>query len=497
MSNYGTVGADAHPHDPALPADDETGVLLAKHDHGDGDAMNAHGGPPPKPPKNCVDRALEWVLPPGSIAASAFNLCAATLGAGTLGLPYAMAHTGSVIGTTMLVLCGLATVFTVGLLIETLESTGHATYEALSKHLFGARFEKVVAFLIVMFCWGCACVYVVVIGSIIKPMQAVKSLPQGAWGVRLMTCIFWVLFMFPLSLLRDINSLRYASLVGFLSTVYLVIAIVAFAALRDVSEKGNVIAFHPPTFNFWSSMTVFSFSYCCQTNAFEIYHELSAATPGRMKRAAGVSMTFCTALYIVSGIAGIAAFGEGVQSNILNNFSNPQNVAYLLLAFLAITFTVTMAFPVAIFPTRDAVLQMMGYKNAYDTPTTTRIVVCTLLATSALILGLFVPNIQVLFSVLGGVCGSSLGYCLPVLFAWKAGVLRWEHGRVRFVAAWVIFVLGAVFGTVGTITTIVSQIQGSDPAPAAVGNMTSTTTTTTIARTTATAAVQMLFTAMP
>lgn len=442
--------ADDHAHDHA-------------HDHDDHDDEESAAAA--KPPPNIVDRALNWLLPPGSIPSSAFNLCAATLGAGTVGLPYAMAYTGAVIGSIALALCGAATVYTIDLLIQTLEVTGHDTYEKLSRHLIGPKFEKTVAFLIVAFCWGVACVYVVVVGSIIKPMQVLTWMPQGIWGDRLLTAAFWLIFMLPLSNLRDINSLRYASLVGFLATCYLVLAIVLYAALEhgpSISEKDNVDLVHAADFNFWSSLTVFSFSYCCQTNAFEIYHELKQRSVVRMRHAAMLSMSFCTCLYIISGVAGLAAFGYAIESNILTNFANPQNTGYLVVAFISITFTVTLAFPVAIFPTRDAVLQLLGYKNAYSTPNAVRYLVCTLLAASALVLGLFVPNIQILFSILGGVCGSSLGYCLPVLFAWKAGVIAWNKSKSNFVLGWTVFSVGAICGFVGTLTTLISLFNGSN-----------------------------------
>lgn len=442
-----------HPNDTTKLIKSDSEGAGDDHSHGDGAA---------KPPANIVDRALNWMLPPGSIPSSSFNLCAATLGAGTLGLPYAMYHTGALIGSITLVLCGIATVYTIDLLIRTLERTGFNTYEALSRHLVGPKFEKAVAFLIVAFCWGVACVYVVVIGTITKPMQTLSWVPQGDWGNRLMSFIFWILFMLPLSNLRDINSLRYASLVGFLATCYLVLAIVLYAALQDENARKNVDLAHAADFNFWSSLTVFSFSYCCQTNAFEIYHELKQASPGRMKKAAVLGMTFCTALYVISGCAGLAAFGSGIESNILSNFHDPQNTGYVVLAFVAITFTVTLAFPVAIFPTRDAILQVLGYKNAYVTPNRVRYLVCTLLAFSALLLGLFVPNVQILFSILGGVCGSSLGYCLPVFFAWKAGVISWSETKFHFIVSWFIFAVGAVFGTLGTLTTIIGLFQSSN-----------------------------------
>jgi amino acid permease len=229
--------------------------------------------------------------------------------------------------------------------------------------------------------------------------------------------------------------------------------------------------------NFLSALTVFSFSYCCQTNAFEIYHELQDPTPKRMTRAGIWAASICTSLYIIAGIAGSADFGANVASNILNNYENPQKTPYVMAAFVAICITVTTAFPICIFPTRDAVLQVMGYATVYDTPPRVRIGVSAFLAFTALLLGLFVPNIQVMFSVLGGVCGSLLGYCLPVIFAYRAGVLTLEKsGPVRFGIGVAVCVGGGICGIVGTFTSIYSTIKGngssSSPSAAPFNNST-------------------------
>mmetsp|Transcript_38240 Transcript_38240/g.118175 ORF Transcript_38240/g.118175 Transcript_38240/m.118175 type:complete len:444 (-) Transcript_38240:166-1497(-) len=397
-------------------------------------------------------------LPHGSVASSAFNLASATLGAGALALPEAMSMTGDVIGVIMLSLSCAATIYSIRLLMIVVERTGYVTYEEIAKKLVGPKFEKLVAGLIVAFCWGVTLVYVVAIGKVLASFDKASGFPdafKGEWGHRLITTIFWCVFMLPLSLAKEINTLRYASLVGMLSTAFLVVAIVVHSAQ---SGKNQLKAANW-SYKMVSALPVYSFSYCCQTNSFEIYAELNGRSVRKMTFTTAVSMIACTCIYVVAGIAGFAEFGTNTDGDILSNYGLPTKTPYIAVAVVAISFTLTMAFPICIFPTRDAVVQMMGYHNVYETPTRTRLLVAGCLATASIILGLFVPDIQLLFGVLGGIFGSSLGYILPVIFAWKSGEWTVETvGWPDVIGTWVLLIGGIICGVGGTVLTLYGTI---------------------------------------
>jgi amino acid permease len=404
-------------------------------------------------------------LPHGSMASSGFNLASATLGAGTLALPAAFQSSGVVLGALLLILCAAATVYSIRLLIKVAEKTGHMTYESMSKNLIGKRMDYVTEALIVLFCWGITVVYVVMIGNILDPLRDVKGFPEvfkGANGLRLLTTIFWAIFMLPLSLAKEINTLRYASMVGIMATFVLMSAVVAHCVLdnqpRDKpKETTNYAVFN---LNMIMALPIITFSFCCQTNCFEIYTELSKRSVRRMTLSAAVSMTICTCIYIVVGSAGYIDFHNAVHGNILKNYS-PVGTPYLEVAFVAISITLTMAFPICIFPTRDAFIQLFGYKDAYTVPPKVRLLISFVLASASLVVGLFTPGVKVLFDLLGGVCGSSLSFILPAIFALRAG--DWTVARVGWtdvILTWALLIVGIIVGVLGTVVPIVQMIQG-------------------------------------
>lgn len=403
------------------------------------------------------------LLPHGSPAASGFNLASATLGAGTLSLPSAMASAGGVFGALFLLCCCAGTVYAIRLLIMTLEITGHATYEELARHLVAPWFEKLTAFFIVIFCWGITIVYVVAMGDILDPIRKIDGFPevfQGTWGLRFMTVIFWSIFMLPLSLAKEINTLRYASLTGVGATVVLVTAVVVHSAQSEETSPSNLKP-AKVSLDMILALPIIIFSYCCQTNAFEVYAELKDRSANKMTLIAGVSMAICTAIYITVGTAGAMEFGDNTEGNILKNFSDPTGTPYIAFAFVCMSLTLTMAFPICIFPTRDAVLQIMGFKSAYETPDRIRLLVCGSLATASVIAGLFVPGVSILFGLLGGICGSTLAFIWPAVFAMRTGKWTVENvGLVNVVATWVLLGVGVLSGVLGTGVSIYEQIKG-------------------------------------
>ena len=402
---------------------------------------------------------LQALLPHGGLVSSGFNMASATLGAGTLSLPTAINHCGVLPGIIFLAVCCSSTVYTVRLLVTVMERTGHKTYEQMAKNLVGPAFEKTTIFLIVLFCWGISVVYLVAIKDALEPLQTLSVWPEalaGIWGRRLLTTVFWACFMLPLSIRKDVNSLRFASVAGVLSSVYLSIAIVVHG-LRSENAVRNLVWVRFD-FSMLMAMPICIFSFCCQTNVFEIYNEMRPRSKNRITVSAIASMTLCTCLYVAAGASGAADFGDETEGDILSNYE-PTESAYLAFGFAAITVTLSMAFPICIMPTRDACLHLMHYKDVYDVPASTRIVVAGLLSVVSLIMGLFTPGIEILFGLLGGICGSALAFIWPAVFVLSLG--DWDRAHVglrNVIAVWALVVGGCFAGALGTITSVLHSL---------------------------------------
>lgn len=405
----------------------------------------------------------------GGLISSAFNLSSATCGAGVLALPYAMQHCGTVTGTlTLIFVCNL-TIYSVFLLTKVSALTKLMTYEELAIDLVGPITEKVTATIIVVFCWGVAVMYIVMMGDFIVPLFEAVGLSHKVHR-RTAMVLFWALVMFPLSLARRIQTLRYASIIGTVSTLLLAGALVD-RFVQERREDANRPRLDPGRHTLpraplarWDSgligaLTTFVFSYCCQPVAPRIYEELKDRSVKRMSVCTVYSMTAVTLIYIITGVFGAMSFGDSVKPNILVNFSSHLDSPPARLAYFGIVVSLTMAFPMTIFPTRDSVVMAMGYHaEANPAPVWLSRTIAGLLALLALLIGIALPNIRVLFDVLGGVCGGSLSFLLPALFAlrsgyWTTAEVGWRH----MASTWLTLVFGVVVCGLGTYNSVKSN----------------------------------------
>ncbi|EPY32635.1 amino acid permease-like protein [Strigomonas culicis] len=356
----------------------------------------------------------------------------------------------------MLLLVYGFTVYSIFLLIRVGELHDLHSYEALALSLVGPFSKKLSSILIVTFCWGVAVMYVVVMGDFIKPLLTARHLHRYV-GRRLGMILFWTCVMGPLSLLRQVNSLQYASIVGSAATLLLAAALV----LHTINS--NPTLHHIPLVrwdsNSLGSLSTFVFSYCCQPVAFSIYSEMKDASVRRMSLCAGISMLTCTVLYVVTGFFGVAAFGDETKPNVLSNFADHLDKPYVQLAFFGMAITVTMAFPITIFPTRESVVLALGYTEESPAPPLLSSGIGGVLAFLALLTSLFVPNIRVLFDILGGVCGGSLSFLLPGLFAIRSELWTRERvGLTHVVGAWATFILGVGICALGTYNSFYTNV---------------------------------------
>ena len=91
---------------------------------------------------------------------------------------------------------------------------------------------------ILIFCFGISVAYLVTLGDIITPLGefyfGLQSMFAQRWVLMTISC---VTIMLPLSLLKDISSLQFSSILGVFSIIFLVVA-VAIRSITYASANG-------------------------------------------------------------------------------------------------------------------------------------------------------------------------------------------------------------------------------------------------------------------
>jgi amino acid permease len=223
---------------------------------------------------------------PVIISGAVANLCSATLGAGVLSLPYALSQAGIVIGSILLVASACATVCSIDLIVAACHIYDIYTYEALTEAALGAKMKFWLELSILLFSGGVAVAYIIAVGDILEKSHL---LIQDSRPLTI--TLVWCIAMVPLSMLRKMQSLQFASAFGIASIGTLIFAAAVHlfqdqkgVASRDIASLENSNNM-PAVFLscLWPSDGVLSvltacpiilFAFSCQCNVAAIFEEL-------------------------------------------------------------------------------------------------------------------------------------------------------------------------------------------------------------------------------
>ncbi|KAF5222728.1 hypothetical protein ECC02_004305 [Trypanosoma cruzi] len=398
----------------------------------------------------------------GGMLSGAYNLASVTLGSGIITLPSAFNSTGVVLSVVVLLVISLATVFSTYLLALAVDKTGYRGYEKLARGLLGRGWDYWAAFNMWMFCFGSCVSYVISVGDMLRPIlddPSVNPFLQTVWGNRCLVIVIWFCVMLPLSIPKEINSLRYASVVGVSFIMYFVVAIVVHAVRgfehgkprHDLkmfrSGNGAIIGF-----------SLFIFAFLCQTNCLEVYAEMRKPTPRRMTRDTTLSMVICCFLYIISGFFGYADFGDAITDSVLLYY-NVRDDPMIAVAYAGLAFKLCVGFAICMQPSRDSMYYCIGW-NVTTMPFWKNALFCTALAIVALVLGLFIPSITIVFGLVGSLCGGFLGFIFPSLFYMYTG--NWSLRTVGFFhyfCTYLLLLSGVVAVVFGTTAAVFGEVK--------------------------------------
>eukprot|EP01064_Diplonema_japonicum_P019053 TRINITY_DN2775_c1_g1_i1.p1 TRINITY_DN2775_c1_g1~~TRINITY_DN2775_c1_g1_i1.p1 ORF type:complete len:515 (+),score=65.02 TRINITY_DN2775_c1_g1_i1:72-1616(+) len=357
------------------------------------------------------------------------------------------------------------------------------SYEDLTLHLFGRKTEYFVEAQIIVFCYGTAIAYVVAVGDILDPVRKLDMMPSFLsykYGRQLVMIIFWTFLMLPLSFLKSVNSLRFSSMLGVVSILILVAASIYHCStnrFEDWSECGSDsgscdtdISWVEFDIGMVLTVPLIMLAYTCQVNVFSIYNELKDPSPAKMMKISWLGMGgLCFVVYGLMGTFGYLDFLGDTKGNVLKNL-DPSTNAFIAIAFVAIALTVVVAFPLVVFPCRDSIFNiLMAHKSVnerqelledaqthldkYEVASTSsshvympgpgaaggaprvylkpsdkmHFGISFSISFSALVFALLIPEIQVVFSFLGGVCSSYLCFFLPAAFIKKLKKIEDEY----------------------------------------------------------------------
>jgi len=366
-----------------------------------------------------------------SIPEASFNFINSIVGAGIMGLPFAVNEAGFFMGLIMLVFCGLITDFSVRMLVDTALKVGCTNYEDLCSLCFGKPGFYAVSLFMFIFAFGAMVAYIVIIGDTITAvfLQFIGegSLLTDRVFVQLLCSVCIIL---PVSLYKDMSSLSATSLISISSDLLLVIIICVKTITDDASSLPPPdVSAHQADQDPWAfthaayieAFGAMCFAFVCQHSSFLVYCSLKNPTNYRWTLTTHVSIGVALTLCVIFSIFGYAKFQTGTKANLLNNFRVDDIAANFCRLLLALTMFFT--YPMEFFVCRHSYMSTV-YAGQEVTPVRHVVVSLVIWAVSVFV-GVAVSDLGFVLELTGGFAATFLGFILPA-----ACYLRVEPGSV-------------------------------------------------------------------
>ncbi|KAH3666686.1 hypothetical protein WICMUC_005503 [Wickerhamomyces mucosus] len=298
--------------------------------------------------------------------AASINLLNTIIGAGMLAMPYAIKSDGIVLGIFVIIFSAFSSAF--GLYLQgkcsKYVTNGDASFFALAQLTY-PQLSVLFDLAIAVKCFGVGISYLVVIGDLMP--KIVESLANEDYLIQheiLLERNFWItLFMglvvVPLSFLKKLDSLKYASMVALSSVGYLVVLVFVHFWKNDIVDKGPVRIIEPYTAtSALASFPIFVFAYTCHQNMFSLANELEDKSNENINRVISRSIGVAMLLYILVGITGYLSFGDNVEPNVIVGYSHSISST---IGRIAIVILVMLSYPLQCHPARASINHILHY----------------------------------------------------------------------------------------------------------------------------------------
>ncbi|GMK53827.1 hypothetical protein CspeluHIS016_0104130 [Cutaneotrichosporon spelunceum] len=353
----------------------------------------------------------------GTLLDGIANMANSILGAGIIGLPYAIRQAGFVTGITLLIVLAVVTDWTIRLVVINAKLSGRDSYIDVMAHTFGRAGAGAVSFFQFAFAFGGMCAFNVIIGDSLPQVIAfVFPFLKEHAGLKLLVDRRFIIVLctitvaFPLSLHRDIVKLSKSSGFALVSMGVIVCSVVFRSVGVDPSLKGSPVgAISLIRGGVFEAIGVISFAFVCHHNTMFIYKSISVPTLDRFNAVTHTSTSLSLVCCLLMSVTGYLTFTDKTEGNILNNFAADDWVINIARFCFGANMSTTI--PLENYVCRE-VLEDCFWRGKPFSRTRHVASTCAIVF-SAMFISLLTCDLGVVLEIAGGLSATALAFIFP------------------------------------------------------------------------------------
>ncbi|XP_076578526.1 sodium-coupled neutral amino acid transporter 4 [Chaetodon auriga] len=451
-----------------------------------------------------------------SFGMSVFNLSNAIMGSGILGLSFAMANTGIVLFTILLIAVAILSLYSVHLLLVTAKEGGSLIYEKLGERAFGWPGKMTAFGSIIMQNIGAMSSYLFIVKyelpEVIRAFLALEE-NSGEWYLNGNYLVVFVSIgvILPLSLLKNLGYLGYTS--GFsLSCMVFFLGVVIYKKTQlpcplpffyqhssnlsmnasdlyhlqnnsahmdfsraDISpavlgshdsHHSTGVHFEPhpddeemctPKYFVFNSQTAYTvpilaFAFVCHPEVLPIYSELKDRSRKKMQTVSNLSILTMLIMYMLSALFGYLTFYDNVEAELLHTFTKVYKFDTMLLLVRLAVLTAVTLTVPIVLFPIRSSISTLLFSGREFSWTRHMLIAAAILAFNNMLV-IFVPTIRDIFGFIGSSAATLLIFILPAAFYLRL-VKSVPFRSPQKIGAAIFLVVGIVF-MIGSLSLIV------------------------------------------
>jgi len=244
--------------------------------------------------------------------------------------------------------------------------TGLKTYGDMASHLLGPKYKYLAELFFYLNNFGAVISYLVLINQNLNTITLLvdqRIVPVPDW-IKPITGLYWVtlaaILLIPVVLMRNLKDLKFTSLLGLMTILYLAVAITVYGLTPSFYPVDNNLS-AVKLFDLSGlsvSMSEMLFSFQSQQYIMLAYHELNDKSVRRFTKVVCRQTLICTCIYVFVGVFGYITFANRRIAD-LGNFLmayDPANNMPIFAGIFALTVTLVCSVPFVLRPTKESLV---------------------------------------------------------------------------------------------------------------------------------------------